>query len=153
MSNYSKKAQELFCSGYNCAQAIVLAFKDLYDVDEITLKKLSSSFGGGVARLREICGCVTGMAMVLGMIYGDYDVLDNDAKARQYARIQELAFKFKDKFKTYNCAELLNKLQGLEPPTPDKRTEEYYKIRPCAMFIGEMALIIEEYLRENNYIK
>ncbi len=152
MSDYSKKAQELFCNGHNCAQAIVLAFKDLFEIDEEVLKKFSSSFGGGVARLREVCGCVTGMAIVLGLLHGDYEVLDNDAKADHYARIQKLAFEFRDKFKTYNCAELLNKLKGPEAPIPDKRTEEYYKIRPCAMFIGEMALILENYLRENKYL-
>ena len=77
-NNYSQKAQELFCKGCNCAQAIVLAFKDKLDVDELTLKKVSSSFGGGVARLREVCGCVSGMAIVMGLIHGDYDVLDNN---------------------------------------------------------------------------
>ena len=153
MTDYSKKAQELFCNGCTCAQAIVLAFKDLFEIDETLLKKLSSSFGGGVARLREVCGCVTGMAIVLGLIHGDYDVLDNDAKAKHYERIQNLAFEFRDKFKTYNCAELLNKLKGPEAPIPDERTEEYYKIRPCAMFIGEMAQILENYLIENKYIK
>ena len=148
-NNYSQKAQELFCKGCNCAQAIVLAFKDKLDVDELTLKKVSSSFGGGVARLREVCGCVSGMAIVMGLIHGDYDVLDNNQKADHYTRIQKIAFEFSSKYGTYNCAELLNKLKGPEAPLPDKRTEEYYKKRPCAMYIGYMADLVAKEINNN----
>ena len=106
--DYSSKAKELFNSGYNCSQAVVLAFKDKLNLDEKTLVSLSSSFGGGISRLREVCGCISGMAIVLGLLYGNYDVNDNEAKAKHYQMIQKLALQFKEKYNTYNCAELLN---------------------------------------------
>ena len=101
-------AKELFENGYNCSQAIVLAFKDLLDIKDEDLKAISSSFGGGISRLREVCGCISGMAIVFGYLYGNYDVNDNDAKANHYKLIQKLSLEFKEKFNTYNCAELLN---------------------------------------------
>ena len=85
-------AADLFNQGYNCSQAIVLAFKDKLNINESQLEAMSSSFGGGISRLREICGCVSGMAIVLGLLYGNYDKLDNEAKSKHYERIQKLSF-------------------------------------------------------------
>ena len=86
-----EKAVSLFNSGYNCAQAVMLAFSDLLDIDELTIQKLTSSLGGGISRLREVCGCVSAMALILGMIKGDYDVLDNTSKSNLYKDVQELS--------------------------------------------------------------
>lgn len=142
----AKKAVELFESGYNCSQAIVLAFEDYLNVDRKTLQSLSSSFGGGISRLREVCGCVSGMAIVMGIIHGDYDVNDNDQKAKHYELIQKLALKFKEKTNSINCAELLNKVKEVENPTPEIRSKEYYEKRPCSKYIKIMAEIIESEL-------
>ena len=142
----AKKAVELFESGYNCSQAIVLAFEDYLNVDRKTLQSLSSSFGGGISRLREVGGCVSGMAIVMGIIHGDYDVNDNDQKAKHYELIQKLALKFKEKTNSINCAELLNKVKEVENPTPEIRSKEYYEKRPCSKYIKIMAEIIESEL-------
>ena len=107
---------------------------------------LSSSFGGGISRLREVCGCISGMAIVLGLLYGNYDVNDNEAKAKHYQMIQKLALEFKQKFNTYNCAELLNIKKGPSNYVPEKRSKEYYEKRPCGNYIYHMAKIMQEYL-------
>ena len=142
-------ALQLFNSGYNCAQAVVLAFKDELNLDEKTLSSISSSFGGGISRLREVCGCVSAMAMILGLLYGDYNVNDVNEKAAHYALIQKLSLKFKEEFNTINCAELLNKVKGVEDPTPSVRNETYYASRPCGKFIYYMAELIEKEIEEH----
>ena len=93
--DHSKKAGELFQEGYNCAQAVFLAFEDLYDIDHETALKLSSSFGGGMGRMREVCGAVSGMFMVAGVLYGYDDPKAQTEKADHYKRIQELAEEYK----------------------------------------------------------
>lgn len=145
------KAVELFESGYNCSQAIVLAFEEYLNLDKLTLQSLSSSFGGGISRLREVCGCVSGMAIVMGLIYGNYDVNDNQLKAKHYDLVQKLALRFKEQTNSINCAELLNKVKQVEDPTPEIRNKEYYQKRPCSKYIKIMAEIIESEL--NNHGK
>ena len=137
-------ALNLFNSGYNCAQAVVLAFKEELNLDEKTLKSISSSFGGGISRLREVCGCISAMAMVLGLLYGDYDINDVSQKGNHYSLVQSVALKFKEEFKSINCAELLNKKQGIESPIPSVRTKTYYQERPCGKYIKFMADLLEK---------
>lgn len=144
-----KLAKELFNQGYNCAQAIVLAFQDKLNIEKKQLEALSSSFGGGVARLREICGCISGMGIVLGLMYGNYDKLDNDAKSNHYQRVQKLSFLFKDKMKSYICSDLLNQLKGPEVPVASIRNETYYNQRPCGKYIEYMANLIESEINSN----
>ena len=142
--NKGEIALNLFNNGYNCAQAVVLAFKEELNLDEKTLKALSSSFGGGISRLREVCGCISAMAMVMGLLYGDYDINDVIQKGNHYALIQKLALKFKEEFKSINCAELLNKTKQIESPLPSVRNEFYYANRPCGKYIKYMAELIEK---------
>lgn len=142
--DYSKKAVELFNKGYNCSQAIVLAFKDILNIDEESLKSLSSSFGGGVSRLREICGCVSGMSIVLGLLYGNYDVNNNELKSKHYALIQKLSLKFKDEMKSYICADLLNLNRKPSSPIAEVRSKIYYETRPCGKYIAYMAKLIQK---------
>ena len=142
-------AKELFENGYNCSQAIVLAFKDLLDIKEEDLKAISSSFGGGISRLREVCGCISGMAIVFGYLYGNYDVNNTDAKANHYKLIQKLSLEFKEKFNTYNCAELLNIKKEVSVPVPEKRSKEYYEARPCGKYIYYMAKLMQEYIEND----
>ena len=89
MSKYEEKAIKLFKEGYNCAQSVFLAFNDVMGLDEKTALKLSSSFGGGIARLREVCGAVSGMCMVLGVLYGYDSPTDMESKKAHYAFIRE----------------------------------------------------------------
>lgn len=142
----SEKAAELFVQGYNCAQAVAGAFADLTDIDFETLMKLSSSFGGGIGGLREGCGAVSGMAIILGILKGYSSPDDYDGKKEHYANIQHLANKFKEKHETIICRELLEGIKKATDNVPEKRTEEYYKVRPCVRFVITAAEILEEYL-------
>jgi len=147
--NRSEMAVNYFENGYNCSQALVLTFKDYIDLDEVELLKLSSSFGGGISRLREVCGVVSGMSIVLGLLYGFIDTNDFESKANQYTRVQELALKFEGEFKSMVCRDLLNKTSKHDEPIPEIRSKEYYKNRPCGKYIAYGAKILEEYLKQH----
>ncbi len=138
-----------FMKGYNCSQSIVLAFADLLPVGESELLKLSSSFGGGMGRLREVCGSVSGMFMVAGLLYGYDGPETGQVKADHYARIQELAHRFEEKHGSIVCRELLGLSVRNDVPVPEKRTAEYYKKRPCPEIIGDAAEILEKFINES----
>lgn len=145
-NKYSKKAGELFKQGYNCAQSVFCAFADEVGMDFDTALKLSSSFGGGMGRLREVCGAVSAMFMIAGLKFG-YTTPNNDTiKAEHYERIQKLAEEFKKKNKTIICRELLGLDVKQDSPIPEKRTEQYYKSRPCEKLVMEAAEIISNYI-------
>ena len=146
MGIYSKKAVEYFKSGYNCAQSVFLAFAEDFGFEKETALKLSSSFGGGMGRLREVCGAVSSMFAIAGLKYGYTSNNDDEAKAKHYELIQSLAQDFKTEFDTIICRELLRLPEGADSPIPSKRTEEYYQDRPCEKFIGFAAEIIEQKL-------
>ncbi len=138
-----------FLKGYNCSQSIVLAFADMLPIDESMISKLASSFGGGMGRLREVCGSVSGMFMVVGLLYGYDGPETGQVKADHYARIQELAHRFEEKHGTIVCREMLGLSVRHDVPVPEARTAEYYKKRPCAEIIGDAAEILEQYIKEN----
>ena len=129
----TKSAEELFKEGYNCAQAVFCAHCEKYGMDFETGAKISSPFGGGMGRMREVCGAVSGMFMLLGLKEGYTSPTDNEAKKVLYSKVQQLAAEFKEEFGSIICKELL----GLEPkcpcndPNPTKRDEKFYKKRPC----------------------
>ncbi len=135
--------------GYNCCQSIVLAFEDLLPVDKALLSKLSSSFGGGMGRLREVCGSVSGMFMAAGLLYGYEEPETGSVKAEHYERIQELARRFEEKHGSIVCRELLGLNVRHDRPLPEARTDEYYKKRPCPELIGDAAEILEQFISEN----
>jgi len=143
-----EKAEALFLEGYNCAQAVVIAFEDLHGLDRETVAKLSSSFGGGMARLREVCGSVSGMFMVAGLLYGYDDPKAKEEKAEHYARIQKLAADFAAEHGSIVCRDLLGLSEKKQEPTPEERTAEYYKKRPCKTIIGRAAEIMDNYIKE-----
>lgn len=144
------EAGRLFLEGYNCSQAVLGAFSDVTGMDFETSMKLSSSFGGGMGRMREVCGAVSGMFMVAGLILGYTDPKDDKLKAKHYALIQKLSEKFKEKFGTIICRELLVNIKHDTSNIPTKRDEEFYKKRPCLRFVETAAQIIDEILDENN---
>ena len=144
MGIYSKKACENFEQGYNCAQSVLLAFAEKVGLDDETALKLSSSFGGGMGRLREVCGAVSSMFMIAGFLKG-YTSPNNDiAKAEHYKLIQELAEEFKAKCGTIICRELLGLEDGPDSYIPSDRTEQYYEERPCENCIKVASEIIEK---------
>lgn len=149
MSAHSQRAMELFKQGYNCSQAVVGAFGDMLELDFETLMMLSSSFGGGMGRLREVCGAVSGMLMVAGLLKGYSDPTDHCAKTEHYKLVQELAKHFKEKNGSIICRELLDLAQMQDNPVPEIRTEEYYKKRPCALLVGDAAEILDKMLTIN----
>lgn len=144
-----EKAMALFEEGYNCAQSVFLAFADLHGLDERTAAVLSSSFGGGMGRLREVCGAVSGMFMTAGMLYGYADPKASEEKAEHYARIQELAAAFEEKNHAIVCRELLGLTVKKEAPTPEARTGAYYKKRPCRELVGDATEILEDYIAKH----
>lgn len=148
-TNHSESACELFATGCNCSQAVFVAFCDVTGMDSETALKLSSSFGGGMGRMREVCGACSGMFMVAGLLYGYVSKDDDNVKAAHYKRIQLLANEFKAEHGTIICRELLKNLSVTSSPEPDKRTKEYYKIRPCARFVKTAAEILDRYIAEN----
>ncbi|MDD6193511.1 MAG: C-GCAxxG-C-C family protein [Lachnospiraceae bacterium] len=153
MLEESPRAQlaiKYFYEGYNCSQAIMLAFEDVHGMDRRTALTMSCSFGGGMGRLREVCGGVSGIFMVLGLLYGYDDPRDSQAKKEQYERVQELATDFAGLHGSIVCRDLLGiKEKGPQPPTPEARTPEYYKKRPCPKMIGSAAMILEGYLQKH----
>ena len=150
MSRHSEQAAELFREGYNCAQSVFVAFCDETGMDRQTALKLSSSFGGGMGRLREVCGALTGAFMVAGIKYGYTGSEDDEVKKRHYELIQEIAEKFKEKNSTIICRELLDLSEEKIIPTPDKRTKQYYDTRPCERLVYEAAEIMDEIIQKRS---
>jgi C_GCAxxG_C_C family probable redox protein len=146
MTKYSEKALELFNQGFNCSQAVFAAFCDEIDMDLKSALKIGASFGGGMGRLREVCGAVSGMFMVAGMLYGYDDPLDMAAKTAHYKLIQELAKKFRDTNGSIVCRELLGLGKGPDSPIPEERTAVYYHKRPCAEYVKCAAEIMEQFI-------
>lgn len=145
----SEKAKELFKQGYNCAQAVVGAYAEELGLDMETAMKLASSFGGGMGRLREVCGAVSGMFMVAGMKYGYSSPEAKLEKTEHYKKIQELAAEFSENNGSIICRELLGLQAGKDSYVPEARTEKYYKARPCVELVGDAAAILEEYINKH----
>lgn len=143
-----EKAMQSFLNGYNCSQCMILAFEDLITIDIPTALKIASPFGGGMGRLREVCGSVSGMFMVLGYIKGYNEPEDYEGKKALYEHIQELAHRYETVNGSIICRDLLGLTVKKEDAAPEKRTEEYYQKRPCAEKIGSAAEILEQYLME-----
>ena len=146
MSEKSEKAKELFKQGYNCSQAVLGVFCEELGLDFETAVRISSSFGGGMGRMREVCGTVSGMFMAAGLAFS---TPDND-KAKQYKIVQELAQKFKDKNGSIICRELLQGVESSTSPIPSQRNDSYYKKRPCIELVGDSVEIFEQYLKEHS---
>lgn len=146
----AQRAVELFKQGYNCSQAVFTSCADLYGItDEQLALRLSASFGGGIGRMRLVCGAASGMFLLAGLHNGSCTPHDNEGKMANYAFVQDLAGQFKSKYGSLICAELL----GLAPrehsvssiqysePKPAERTQQYYEKRPCAEMIAEAVRI------------
>ena len=140
--------ESYFKEGYNCAQAVALAFEKELNLGKVFIAKTISGFGGGFGRMREVCGAVSGMVFVLSNLEGSFDPTDNNSKIEIYKKVQTLMKYFKEKNGTYICRELLALPEENSDPTPEKRTESYYKKRPCALLVGDACEILENYLNK-----
>lgn len=145
--DHGKKAAELFLQGFNCAQAVAVAFCDVTGLEEQQAARMASAFGGGMGRMREVCGAVSGMLMVLSQLYGYDTPGDDNHKMEFYARVQALAGKFREENGSIICREILKNPPSDPNPTP--RTAEFYAKRPCAKMVLTAGRLMDEFMEEN----
>ncbi len=151
MESRVEKAARLFKEGYNCAQAVVAAFSDLYGIDEEVALRMSCAFGAGIGRNREVCGAVSGMAIIAGLENGIVDSKDVSGKKENYDLINVMIEEFKKTNSSIICRELLGEKKSQKVDTmPDARNDEYYKKRPCLKQVIECATIIDEIIISNS---
>ena len=142
--DHGMKAAELFLSGYNCAQAVAVAFSEELGLTERQAAKMVSAFGGGMGRLREVCGAVSGMFFVLSLLYGYDTPGDDESKKQLYTQVQALAAQLREACGSIVCREILK--NPPTDPTPSPRTAEYYKTRPCARMVLTAATLMDEFI-------
>lgn len=157
MSDRVERAVQLFREGYNCSQSVFAAYSDLYGMDKETALKISASFGGGMGRMREVCGAVSGMFLVAGLETATIEAKDIEGKKVNYDMVQKLAEEFKKNTGSIICKELLGLVEKksdgqivateFKDTRPEVRTEEYYKKRPCVQLVRDAAEIIERVLK------
>ena len=140
--NEIERAAELFLEGFNCSQSVFTAFCDRFGMDEETAKKVSAGLGGGVGRMREVCGAVSGSAMIVGLKHPEFD------KAQVYEKVRLIADEFKKTNHSIVCKELLGLTQAEKSSVPEARTQEYYQKRPCVKIVEDVALAVEKILYE-----
>jgi len=145
MTAHAQKAGELFAAGYNCAQSVACAFWDITGLTEDQVRTLSAPFGGGMGRLREVCGALTGAYLVLGTVYGGYDPTDKDKKAAMYTLVQELTAEFKAQIGSIYCRDIQPSTDT--SPIPEERTQAYYRIRPCRAYVELAAELLDTLLK------
>ena len=145
------RAVENFMAGYGCCQSVVAAFADLYGLDDTLAKKIAAGFGGGIGRMRMMCGAVSGIVMLVGLHCGQTEGSDREGKSACYKVVQELLEQSRQQNGSLICAEILG-LNGYEKATcsyiASPRTAEYYKTRPCAAKVESAARIFADYLRQ-----
>jgi C_GCAxxG_C_C family probable redox protein len=146
------RAVENFMSGYGCCQSVVAAFADLYGLDDTLAKKIAAGFGGGVGRMRMMCGAVSGIVMLVGLHCGQTEGSDREGKSACYKVVQELLAQSREQNGSLICAEILG-LKGYEKAPcsyiASPRTAEYYKSRPCAAKVESAARIFADFLKKN----
>ena len=140
---HGEYAAQLFCEGYNCAQAVAVAFCDVTGLDPKTTAKMASPFGGGFGRQREVCGAVSGMCTVFGNLYG-YESPNADKQMAVYSDVQELCAQFREVAGSIICRDILKNPPSDPAPTP--RTAEYYAQRPCARMVLLACDILDQYI-------
>ena len=148
--NERERAIGLFKEGFNCSQSVFVAFSDRFGIDEETAKKISAGLGGGLGRMREVCGAVSGAAMVIGSIASATDGKDSESKQKNYELVREFSERFTKRNGSIICRELLGLDVKMEKSAePEKRTAEYYKKRPCVELVADAVEILSELIKEN----
>lgn len=148
--SHGERAEALFYRGYNCAQAVFGAFAQDMGMDMDAAMRLASSMGGGIGRLREVCGAFSAICLVAGVLWGYDDPDDPEAKPRHYALIQQLAERFRERNGALLCRDLLGEEKGrdTDPRHPDARDARFYASRPCVRICRAAAEIMEEQMRQ-----
>ena len=151
MTERAKQAGKYFVDGYNCAQAVAISFEKELGMEKEAIARLMSSFGGGMGRMREVCGAVSGALLVLGWLKGYTGTEGDEVKMKHYARVQEFAKRFKEIHGSIICREILKgvPIKNENSPMPEPRTEEYYKTRPCAIIVEDAVTVLEQMLAED----
>ncbi len=150
--NRGEAAYNFFLEGYNCTQSVLMAYRDFFPKDYFSLiLDSSSSFGGGMGRLREVCGTVSGAFLILGRVYGYHEAKEREKKAKLYSHIQNFASLFEKENSSIICRDLLG-LRGKSSPIPEERNSDYYIRRPCPGYCFSAASILEKYLQENGIL-
>ena len=142
----SQLAKRYFEEGYNCAQSVLLAFCEETGLSVEQAAKLASTFGGGMGRMREVCGAVSAMFMIQGLIEGYTDPKAKEEKAELYERVRDVAERFREKNHSIICRDLLIDVQTTPGGAPEERTQEYYERRPCGCYVEDAAGLIAEAL-------
>lgn len=146
-----QRSIDYFMQGYGCSQSVVMAFADMYGLDEIMAARLAAGFGGGVGRMRMMCGAVSGIVMLAGLECGQTRGDDREGKAHCYEVVQELLARFKERNGSIICKELLQ-MNGCVAATdthqPDERNAEYYRKRPCVRKVESAARVFAEFLSD-----
>ena len=146
--HHEEEAKRLFMEGYNCAQAVCVAFCDVTGMDPDEAARLSAPFGGGIGRLREVCGTVSGAMLALGALRGYDDPKDPAAKRELYKQIQAYGHRFEERNGALRCKELLKNVATTPGGIPEARTPEFYAKRPCLRLVGDAAALLDELLAE-----
>lgn len=149
MESHEQIAGKLFAGGYNCAQSVFCAFCGVHGMRMEDAARVSSSFGGGMGRLREVCGALSGAFMVVGCLCGGYEPGDREAKSRHYRMIQELGAKFRAEYGTLLCRDILGLGEGPSEPEPEAHTPQYLASRPCPGCVAFGARLVDEFLAEH----
>ena len=144
----AERAKAFFNEGYNCAQSVAMAYADIANLDEKMVATITASFGGGMGRLREVCGAVSGMAFVASFLSPCHTADNAEAKKANYALVQLFAEQFRQQNGNIVCRSLLGLDRPKDEPTPSPRTTEYYQKRPCAEYVYDAALIVGKYLEK-----
>jgi len=146
-----QRAVDNFMAGYGCCQSVVAAFSDLYGLDETMAKRIAAGFGGGVGRMRMMCGAVSAIVILVGLDCGQTEGSDREGKSACYKVVQQLLEQSRQENGSIICAEILG-LNGHEKAhssyVASPRTAEYYKTRPCAAKVESAARIFANYLKE-----
>lgn len=149
MQSRVDKAVQTFESGYGCAQSVFATYADIFGIDKETALKLSSPMGGGIGRMREVCGTVSAMALLAGLKEGNIDPSDEEGREKIYLLVREMSDSFREANGTIICRELLGIKSREQSAKPGKRTREYYESRPCSRLVACAAKIVEEMLLED----
>lgn len=149
MQSRVDKAVETFEAGFSCAQAVFVTYADLFGMDKETALKLASPMGGGIGRMREVCGAVSAMALLAGLKDGNTDPADEEGRERIYLLVREMSDRFRDENGSIICRELLGIKTREQSAKPDVRTQEYYESRPCSRLVASAAKLVEEILLED----
>ncbi len=148
----AQQARQNFLDGYNCCQAVLMTFADVLEIDKDAAITIASGFGGGMARMREVCGTVSALCMAAGYISPASDPSIKEERTKNYALVQELAGKFKEENGSIVCKELLGLVKSpmQESPEPSDRTAEYYRKRPCPELVACSARILSTKLQQGS---